>query len=83
MCVSYMANHPYENLARSPISKQQNIHTINYLDDNCFSLTNMRSEIHKLKPEDLEKTIIENQQLTLEQMDQMKTKLEIGEECQL
>ncbi len=24
MCASYMANHPYENLARSPIFKQQN-----------------------------------------------------------
>ncbi len=59
MCASYMANHPYENLARSPIFKQQNIHTINNLDDNCFSLTKLRSEIHKLKPEDLEKTIIE------------------------
>ncbi len=59
MCASYMANHPYENLARSPIFKQQNIHTTNNLDDNCFSLTKMRSEIHKLKPENLEKTIIE------------------------
>ncbi len=43
----------------------------------------MKSEIHKLKPEDLEETIIENQQLTPEQMDQMKTKLEIREESQL
>jgi hypothetical protein len=54
-----MENHPKENLARSPIFKQQNIHTTNNLDDNCFSLTKMRSEIHKLKPEDLEETIIE------------------------
>ncbi len=59
MCASYMANHPNENLARSPIFKQQNIHTTNNLDDNCFSLTKMRSETHKLKPEDLEETIIE------------------------
>jgi hypothetical protein len=54
-----MANHPNENLARSPIFKQQNIHTTNNLDDVCFSLTKMRSEIQKLKPEDFEETIIE------------------------
>jgi hypothetical protein len=78
-----MANHPYENVARSPIFKQQKIQTTNNLDDNCFSLSKMRSEIHKLKPEDLEETMIENQQLTPEQMDQMKTKLEIEEEYQL
>ncbi len=60
MCASYMANHPYESLARSPIFKQQNIHTTNNLDDDCFSLTKMRSEIHNIKPEDLEVTIIEN-----------------------
>jgi hypothetical protein len=59
MCASYMENHPYENLARSPIFKQQNIHTTNNLNDDCFSLTKMRSEIHKLKPEDLEETITE------------------------
>jgi hypothetical protein len=59
MCASYMANHPCENLARSQIFKQQNIHITNNLDDDCFSLTKMRSEIHKLKPEDLEETIIE------------------------
>jgi hypothetical protein len=59
MCASYMANHPYENLARSPIFKQQNIHITNNLDGDCFSLTKMRLEIHKLKPEDLEETIIE------------------------
>ncbi len=59
MCASYMANHPYENLARSPIFKQQNIHITNNLDDDCFSLTKMRSEIHKLKPQDLEESIIE------------------------
>ncbi len=59
MCASYMANHPYEILARSPIFKQQNIHTTNNLDDDNFSLTKMRSEIHKLKPEDLEETIID------------------------
>jgi hypothetical protein len=59
MCASYMANHPYENVARSPIFKQQNIHTTNNLDCNSFSLSKMRSDIHKLKPEDLEETIIE------------------------
>jgi hypothetical protein len=59
MCASYMANHPYENVARSPISKQQNIQTTDNLDGNGFSLSKMRSEIHKLKPEDLEETIIE------------------------
>ncbi len=31
----------------------------NNLDENTFSLSKMRSEIHKLKPEDLEETIIE------------------------
>jgi hypothetical protein len=59
MCDSYMANHPYENVARSPIFKQQNIQSKNNLDDKSFSLSKMRSEIHKLKPEDLEETIIE------------------------
>ena len=59
MCDSYMANHPYENVARSPIFKQQNIQSTNNLDDNGFSLSKMRSEIHKLKPEDLEETIFE------------------------
>ncbi len=78
-----MANHTYKNIARSPIFKQQNIQTTNNLDDNSFSLSKMRSKIHKLKPEDLEETIIEKKQLTPEQMDQMKSKLEIGKECQL
>ncbi len=59
MCASYVANHPYENLARSPIFKQQNINTTNNLDDNCFLMSKMRSEIHKLQPQDLEETIIE------------------------
>jgi hypothetical protein len=36
MCASYMANHPYENVARSPILKQQNLQTKNNLDDNSF-----------------------------------------------
>jgi hypothetical protein len=59
MCASYMANHPYKNIARSPIFKQQNIQTTNNLDGNSFSLSKMRSEIYKLKPDDLEETIIE------------------------
>jgi hypothetical protein len=59
MCASYMANHPYKNVARSPIFKQQNIQSTNNLDDNGFSLSKIRSEIHKLKPQDLEETIIE------------------------
>ncbi len=50
MCASYMANHLYENVARSPIYKQQNIQSTNNLDDNSFSLSKMRIEIHKLKP---------------------------------
>ncbi len=54
MCASYMANYPYENVARSLIFKQQNIQSTNNLDDNGFSLSKMRSEINKLKPEDLE-----------------------------
>jgi hypothetical protein len=45
MCASYMANHPYKNVARSPIFKQQNIQSTNNLDDNGFSLSKMRSEI--------------------------------------
>ncbi len=56
---SAVANHPYENIAISPIFKQQNTQTTNNLDDNSFSLSKMRSKIHKLKPEDLEETIIE------------------------
>jgi hypothetical protein len=59
MCGSYIANHPYENVARSPIFKQQNIQSTNNLDDNGYLLSKMRSEIDKLKPEDLEETIIE------------------------
>jgi hypothetical protein len=59
MHTSSMANHPYEIEARSPIFKQLNIKTTDELDDNYFSLSKMRSEIHKLKPEDLEETIIE------------------------
>jgi hypothetical protein len=42
MCASYMANHPYENVARSPIFKQQNIQSTNNLDDNGFLLSKMR-----------------------------------------
>jgi hypothetical protein len=38
MYASYMANNPYENVARSPIYKQQNIHTTNNLGGNSFSL---------------------------------------------
>jgi hypothetical protein len=49
-----MTNHPCENVARSPIYKQQNIHTTNNLDGNVVSLLKMRLDIHKLKPEDLE-----------------------------
>ncbi len=59
MCASFMENHPYENVVRSPIFKQQNIQSTNNLDDNRFSLSKIRSEIHKLKPEDLEETVIE------------------------
>ncbi len=59
MCASYIANHPYENVARSPIFKKQNIQTTNNLDGYSFSLSKMRSDIHKLKPEDLEETIID------------------------
>ncbi len=36
ICAFYMANHPYENVARSPIFKQQNIQTTNNLDGNSF-----------------------------------------------
>ncbi len=53
MCASYMANHPYEIEARSPIFNQSNIKTPKKIDDHCFSLSKMRLEIHKLKPEDL------------------------------
>jgi hypothetical protein len=39
MCASNMANHPYENVARLPIFKQQKIQTTNNLDDDSFSLS--------------------------------------------
>ncbi len=58
MC-AYLANHPYENVPQSPIFKQQNILSTNNLHEHSFSLSKMRSEIHKLKSEDLEETIIE------------------------
>jgi hypothetical protein len=38
MCASYVVNHLYENVARSPIFKQQHIQSTNNLDDNGFSL---------------------------------------------
>jgi hypothetical protein len=41
MCASFMTNHTYENEARSPIFKQQNIQSTNNLDDNGFSLSKM------------------------------------------
>ncbi len=56
VCASYLENHPYENAPQSPIFKQQNITSTNNLDEITFSLSKMRSEIHKLKPEDLEDT---------------------------
>ena len=83
MCASYMANHPYVNVARSPIFKQQNIKTTNNLDGNSFSFSKMRSDIHRLKPEDWKRQLLKNQHLTPEQTDQMKSKLEIEEEYQL
>ncbi len=49
----------YKNAAWSPIFKQQNITPTNNLDKHAFSLSKMRSEIHKLKPEELEETVIE------------------------
>jgi hypothetical protein len=49
MCASYMANHPYENVARSLVFKQQNIQTTDVLDEYSFSLSRMRSEIHKFE----------------------------------
>jgi hypothetical protein len=59
MCASYMASHPYEIEARSPIFNQLNIKTTDELNENRISLSKMRLEIHKLKPEDLEKTNID------------------------
>jgi hypothetical protein len=59
MCAFYMANHPYKNVARSPIFKQKIIPTTNNLDGNSFQLSKRRSDIHKLKPEDLKETIID------------------------
>ncbi len=46
MRVSYLANHPFENAARSPIFKEQNVPSTNNLDEKSFSLSKMRSEIH-------------------------------------
>ena len=49
-----------------------------------FSLSKMRSEIHKLKPEDLEETIIEKPTTHPgTNGPSLKTKLEIGTKCQL
>ncbi len=59
MCASHLANYPYEIEARSPICNQLNIRTTEEIDDHCFSLSKMRLEIHKLKPEDLEEKIID------------------------
>ncbi len=65
MSASCMANHPDENVARSPIFKQQNIQSTKNLVDNSFSYSKMRSEICKLKPEDLEGTNIDSAKSTL------------------
>jgi hypothetical protein len=78
-----MANHPYENVTRSPISKQQNIQSTNSLDDNCFSLSKMRSEIDKLKPEDLEETMIKKPTTQARTNGPNEPQLEIEEEYQL
>jgi hypothetical protein len=59
MCASYLGNHPYESTARSSIFMQQNIMSTDNLDENTFSLSKMRSDTHKSKPEDLEDSIIE------------------------
>jgi hypothetical protein len=59
VCASYLGNHPYESTAQTPILMQQNVMSTNNLDENNFSLSKMRSEIHKLLPEDLEYYIIE------------------------
>jgi hypothetical protein len=83
MWASYMANHPYGKVARSPIFKQQNIQTTNNLDDYHFSLSKMRSEIHKLKPEDLEETSIEKLTTYPRTNGLNETKLEIKEEYHL
>jgi hypothetical protein len=83
MCAFYMANHPYENEARSPIFKQQNIQSTNNLNDNSFTLSKMRSEIHKLKPEELEETIIGKPTTHPGTNGPNETQLEIEEEYQL
>ncbi len=49
MCASYMASHPYEIEARSPIFNQLNIKTADELNDHRISLSKMRLEIHKFK----------------------------------
>jgi hypothetical protein len=84
MCASYMENHPYENVARSPIYKQQNIQSTNNLDDNSFSLSKMRDQKSTNKNLRIwKRQLLKNQQLTPEQMDQMKPQSEIEEEYQL
>ena len=83
MCASYIASHPYETEARSPIFNQLNIRTIEEIDDHCFSLSKMRSEIHKFKPEDLEETIIDKSTTHPGTNGPNETKMEIGTKCQL
>ncbi len=39
MCASFLANHPYENAARSPIFKQQNIPSTNNIDNEICCCT--------------------------------------------
>ncbi len=55
-----MRKHLYGSTAPSPISMQQNIMSKNSLKENTSSLSKMRSEIHKLQPQDLEYSTIES-----------------------
>ncbi len=49
MCASYMANHPYEKVGRSPIFMQQKIQSTNNLDDDGFLLSKMRIRKPQIK----------------------------------
>ncbi len=83
MGASYLANHPYENAAQSPIFKQQNIPSTNNLDTIVFHCQKWDQKSTNWNLRIWKRQLLKSQQLTPEQMDQMKPRLEIKEEYQL
>jgi hypothetical protein len=65
MCSSNLTHHTHKATSPSPVFMQHNILDNAKLSKNITSLKDMRTAIHKLLPEDLEKSIKENVASTL------------------